>query len=90
MKATNKETVHGAIPNETSIYMSTLVHEVILAKDLLAKISAECKRVTSALEDVIEGTPFLGELGTEGENTESIRFTCGVYGSSRNQRYLSC
>jgi len=66
MKAANKKTVHGTDCNQTSLFFSNLAHDIILEKGYLAKISAEKRQITPALEDVIEAILFLSEAGAEG------------------------
>ena len=66
MKAANKKTVHGTDCNQTSLILSNLAHDTILEKGYLAKLSAEKKQITPALEDVIEAILFLSEAGAEG------------------------
>ncbi len=66
MKAANKKTVHGTDCNPTSLIFSNLAHDAILEKGYLAKVSAEKKQITPALEDVVEAILFLSEVGAEG------------------------
>jgi glycerol dehydrogenase len=66
MKAAGKKTVHGTDCNETALIFSKLANDTIMEKGYLAKISAERRCVSPALEDVIEAILFLSEAGAEG------------------------
>lgn len=66
MRLAGKETVHGTVPSETANRLSILAHDIVLEKGFLAKLSAQHKRPTPALEDVVEAILFLSEAGAEG------------------------
>ena len=65
MRLAGKKTVHDTVPSETANRLSILAHDIVMEKGLLAKISAEHKQPTPALEDVVEAILFLGEAGAE-------------------------
>ena len=65
MRLAGKKTVHDTVPSETANRLSILAHDIVMGKGLLARISAEHKQPTPALEDVVEAILFLGEAGAE-------------------------